>query len=277
MRKLFTLLILGMLLFIYGCETGNNGDIIISGTVEAREVRISSEVPGKVMQTLVSEGDTVKANQFLAQIDDLQYKIKLNAAEIKKAQIEVLLKDSERDFKKAKNLLSTKSISHEVFDKAELQLTINKLRLKEVEENIKLLKLYIAKSKINSPTSGKIYEKYIENGEVISAGSPLFLLYDLSNLYIKTYFPEKYLGFVKINQEIDLKIDSFPDKRFKGKIKFISNKAEFTPSTLQTEEQRIIQVYEVRIELIEENKYFKPGMFTTVIIPKNQHETDRNK
>ncbi|MCK4665157.1 efflux RND transporter periplasmic adaptor subunit [Candidatus Dependentiae bacterium] len=276
MRKLFTWLILVMLLFIYGCENGNNGDIVISGTVEVRDIRISSEVPGKVMELAVSEGDTVKSGQFLAQIDDLQYKIKLNAAEIKKAQLEVLLKDSARDFKKAKNLLKTNSIAKEIYDKAELQLTINKLRIKEIEENIKLLKLYIEKSRIFSPASGKIYEKYIETGEVISPGIPLFLLYDLKSLYIKTYIPEKYLGHISIKMEVDLKIDSFPEKIFKGKITFISNKPEFTPSTLQTEEQRISQVYEVRIELLEKTDHFKPGMFTTVIFPKLNNETNSN-
>ncbi|MDD3626799.1 MAG: efflux RND transporter periplasmic adaptor subunit [bacterium] len=259
-----------LILLIAGCAPGESNEIIVSGTVEVREIRISSELPGKVIDISANDGDSVEQDKVLVKLDDLQYKIQLNAAEIQKEQVIALLNDSELDYNRAKNLYQANSIPKEQFNKAELNFKINKLRLKEIEENIELLKLYISKTEIKTPVSGIIYEKYIEPGEVVAPGYPLFLLHDFKDFYIKTYIPEKYIGMVTTGDKVYLKIDSYPEKRFNGSVSFISNVPEFTPSTLQTEEQRVIQVYEIRIVPSDGIENFKPGLFTTVIFQKKK-------
>ncbi|HDS09408.1 MAG TPA: efflux RND transporter periplasmic adaptor subunit [Firmicutes bacterium] len=259
-----------MIVFLLGCTDNDNNEIIVSGTVEVKDIRISSELPGKVLNIYKREGEEVQEGEVLLKIEDLQYKIQMKAAEIQKEQVIALLNDSESDYKRAKNLFQANSISKEQYNKAELNFKINTLRLQEVEENISLLDLYLTKTEIFSPVTGVIYERYVEQGEVISPGFPLFFIHDLKDLYIKTYIQERYIGMVSIGDNVFLNIDAYPGKRFKGIVNYISSVPEFTPSTLQTEDQRVIQVYEVRVLPLEGWEHFKPGLFTTVIFQKKK-------
>ncbi len=122
-------------------------------------------------------------------------------------------------------------------------------------------KAVLDEMKVCSPTNGTITRKNAEIGEVIPAGFRLFIIYNLDKLYFEGYIPETKLGLVRIGQRGYVKVDSYPNRKFPVKVTFISSKAEFTPKEVQTKEERVKQVFKVKMRLIENPGHvLKPGM-----------------
>ncbi len=123
-----------------------------------------------------------------------------------------------------------------------------------------LIKKSIADSVLLSPASGIVTYKIIEAGEFIIPGSPLLTVADLANVHLEIYLPEKELGRIRLGQSAEVKIDSYPDRVFTGKVIFISPEAEFTPKNVQTKEERVKLVFRVKIEVPNPGYILKPGM-----------------
>ena len=117
-----------------------------------------------------------------------------------------------------------------------------------------------------SPCRGVVSERYVEVGELVSAGSMLFSIIDLQDIWIMAYVSERNLGKVKLGQSASVSIDSFPERAFPGKVVFISPEAEFTPKNIQTREERVKLVYGVKVRLQNAEEILKPGMPADVTI-----------
>ncbi len=127
-------------------------------------------------------------------------------------------------------------------------------KLKEVEAVIENLKIY-------SPINGVISEKLVNAGEVISPGAPIYTMYNLNKLYFEGYVPEKEIGLLHLGQRGFVKVDSYPKRKFPVVLTYISSKAEFTPKEVQTKEERVKEVFKVKLKLLENpNFVLKPGM-----------------
>ena len=113
---------------------------------------------------------------------------------------------------------------------------------------------------IYSPVSGVILRKNNEVGETIAAGVPVYTIGDLDNPWVKVYVKEDKLGLVKLGQSAEVKTDTFPDKKYEGKITYISSEAEFTPKNVQTQEERVKLVFGVKVSVKNINDELKPGM-----------------
>lgn len=100
---------------------------------------------------------------------------------------------------------------------------------------------------IRAPISGIITVKSVNPGEVVAAGTPLFSLVDLDDLYLKAYIPEKEIGKLRRGLPARIWIDALPDTPFEGTITFIASRAEFTPKEVQTPDERVKLVYAVKI------------------------------
>ena len=132
--------------------------------------------------------------------------------------------------------------------------------VEQADAGVKLSEIQLSKSTINSPINGNVIIKNFEQGENVVAGSPLFVIADISKVYLKVYIPVTQIGNIKVGQKATVKVDSFPDKSFEGTIKFISPKAEFTPKNVQTKEERVNQVFEVKIFIPNKEGLLKSGM-----------------
>ena len=121
----------------------------------------------------------------------------------------------------------------------------------------------IASCHIKAPITGTVLKKYIEPNELAFQGKPLFKMADLTNMYIKVYITEDMLSDVRLNQDVEIRIDSQKDKvkKFNGKVSWISPKAEFTPKMIQTKNERVNLVYAVKISFINDGsaKIGMPG------------------
>ena len=102
--------------------------------------------------------------------------------------------------------------------------------------------------------------KSAEAGEVVQVGSTVFMVANLKDIWLTAYINETDLGRVKLNQSVEVKTDTYPNKVYQGRISFISQEAEFTPKQIQTSEERVKLVYRIKIQVDNTDLELKPGM-----------------
>lgn len=111
-----------------------------------------------------------------------------------------------------------------------------------------------------SPVSGTVIDKVAESGEYTVNGSPVAVVVDLDNLYVKTYVEQTKVGAIKIGDRADIRVDSFPGQVFVGEVYFIASEAEFTPRNIQMDEHRSTMVYKVKVRVHNPGGLIKPGL-----------------
>ena len=139
-------------------------------------------------------------------------------------------------------------------------------RLNQTIANEDLIKKNIRDSYVVAPISGFVVEKYFEAGETVSPLSSLLKLSDLSVVKLKIYVSEEELGRVKLGQKADVTVDAYKNKKFEGRVIYISPEAEFTPKNIQTQDERTKLVFAVKIEIKNPDFDLKPGMPADAVV-----------
>ncbi len=121
----------------------------------------------------------------------------------------------------------------------------------------------IAELTIRSPVDGVVEALELQPGDLAPAGSPVLSIMDDSRLWVRAYVPENRLD-LKVGQQMETSVDSFPGRRFAAELTFISRQAEFTPSNVQTPEERVKQVFRIKVELREGLDELRAGMAADV-------------
>ena len=155
----------------------------------------------------------------------------------------------------------------------EVQATEKTLKVKEklyeadlkkaesLKGKVKEVEAVLENLKVTSPVNGVISEKLVEPGEVVGPGARLFTLYNLKELYFEGYVPESKVGLLHIGQKGYLKVDAYPKRKFPVILTYVSTRAEFTPKEVQTKEERVKEVFKVKLKLVENPGFvLKPGM-----------------
>jgi HlyD family secretion protein len=250
------------LAFFYFREKNLSSDdtLKVSGNIEATEIRLSFQTPGKIAERLVDEGYTVKKGQVLARLDkDELTKLKEQAqAKLVQAQSDYQLQQKEST--RVANLLKDDAVPVQDNDIAQTNLEVAQAKLLEAQHALELAVIRLNYADLNSPIDGFITVKSADVGEVLQAGSPVFTVVDLNDIWLTAYVEETELGRVRLNQPVNVKIDTYPDKIYKGRISFISEEAEFTPKQIQTTEERAKLVYRIKVDIANVNLELKPGM-----------------
>ncbi len=125
---------------------------------------------------------------------------------------------------------------------------------------VNLLKKNISDSYVTAPIDGFVVKKFVEAGESVAPLSSLVMMSNLNYVDLVIYIPETQLGKIKLGQEADVKVDSYPNKTFHGKVIYISPDAEFTPKNIQTQDERTKLVYAVKIHIHNPQYDLKDGM-----------------
>lgn len=125
---------------------------------------------------------------------------------------------------------------------------------------LEMAQVRLRDSTILAPLSAIVLTKRAEQGEVVNPGFPIVILIDPDDLWLRVFIPESEIGLVGIGQKAAVTVDSFPNRRFDGKVVEISSKAEFTPRTVQTKKERVNLVFGVKIRLDNSERLLKPGM-----------------
>lgn len=265
---------------LMGCQR-NTEDFDATGTFEATEVIVSAEASGKLIHFRADEGVQLTCGEEVGLIDTVQLhlqKMQLLAnrksvdtqrpdigkqiaatrqqiakAEQEKSRVERLLQSNAANRKQwddwnAEIALLNKQLEAQL---STLQKSTASLNEQSVSVAIQVAQVEdkLQKSRIISPISGTVLAKYTEAGELASVGKPLFKIADVENMYLRAYITSKQLAEVKLGQQVALYAD-FGDgerKPFEGTVTWISDKAEFTPKTILTDDERANQVYAIKI------------------------------
>jgi HlyD family secretion protein len=150
-------------------------------------------------------------------------------------------------------LYKSGSVSKQALDNAETNYRMAKAGYNQISATILNAVIY-------SPINGTVLDTNLEVGEMAFPGTPILTLADLTRPWMYVYVNEVKLGHVKLGQKAMISVDSFPDKKFSGNVITISNKAEFTPKTIQTKEERVKLVFAVKIAIDNPDMSLKPGM-----------------
>ena len=125
---------------------------------------------------------------------------------------------------------------------------------------LSLADIQLARTELRAPFAGVVVSRSVEPGEVVAAGREVLSIADLSVVDLKVFVGEPEIGKVRPGQPVDVKIDTFPDKTYAGRVAYISPQAEFTPKIIQTRKERVKLVYLVKISVPNPNAELKSGM-----------------
>jgi membrane fusion protein YbhG len=139
-------------------------------------------------------------------------------------------------------------------------IAISRATVHQAQENLRLSRINLDYTTLTAPAAGIISVRQAELGEVVAPGTPVATLADLDHMWLRAYVDETDLGRIRWGQEVTIRTDSFQGKTYKGRISFISPRAEFTPKSVQTFKERVTLVYRIKIDVDNPNHELKPGM-----------------
>ena len=289
------LLAAGLLPLLCACGKGNGFDA--TGTFEATEVIVSAEVNGRIMQYDVDEGSLLKAGQQVGYIDTTQLylqkmqltanarSVRSRAQDVSKQIASTREEIAKAQFEKRRNekLLASNASTQKQIDDLDSQIAVLEKKLAaqisslqnsntSITEESSALEIQVAaiedmirKSILSSPIDGTVLANYAQAGELAAPGKALFKVADTGNMYLRAYITSSQLADVKIGQKVKVFSDYGDDirKEYTGTVKWIADKAEFTPKTIQTKDERADLVYAVKIA-VPNDGYIKIGMYGEV-------------
>lgn len=267
MRIILGMSFLSMLFLIVGCGYKKADQRIeATGTVEMTETTVNSKSNGRIVAILADEGQGVKAGDLLAELDHEELDAQIAAV---KSNLDVAIANYEAartDLARYRQLYQAQQISASQFDQAVTKNDVTKAQVSQAKANLALLHVQLKNVQIFAPADGILSEKLIENGEVIASGASLFTLLDYEKPWVKVYLPLKEVSKVRLNDKAYITLDAFPNRKFWGRISFISNEAEFTPKDFLSKEERVKQVFAVKVQLANKDNILKAGLPVDVAI-----------
>jgi len=148
----------------------------------------------------------------------------------------------------------------------EQEVAARKADIARSEAQVKILDTQLSDRILVAPMDAVVLSKSAEVGEVLAAGAPVITLGDLAHPWVRGYVPETEIGRVKLGQAAEISTDSFPGRKYSGRITFISSQAEFTPKTIQTQDERVKLVYRIKVEVDNPNQELKDNMPVDAVI-----------
>lgn len=147
--------------------------------------------------------------------------------------------------------------------------------IEQAKASLAVIETQLKDAIAKSPVDGVVLVKSAEAGEVLAAGTTIVTIADLAHPWLRGYVGQLYQGRVQIGAPVEVVTDSFPDRRFQGRLSFLASEAEFTPKQIQTEEERVKLVYRVKIDLENPDGVLKANMPADAYIPLLPAEANR--
>ncbi len=277
---------------------GNNEkEYDATGTFETTETTVFAEQSGRLMAFSVNEGDETDASVEVGLIDTTQIWLKIQQLDATKkvynsqkpdmeAQIattqQQLLK-AQQEEQRYKELVTDGAAPSKMLDDASSNVKVLQKQLAAqqsalatstrsldkqsdmVDVQVRQLRDQLRKCHIVTPAKGTVLEKYVERGEFVAAGKPLFKIGDTQNMYMRAYVTYVQLQHIKLGQKVKVFADygDGQKKEYEGVVSWISSRSEFTPKTILTDDDRADLVYAVKIA-IKNDGYAKIGMYGEV-------------
>ena len=276
--KVLGALAASMLALLAGCNRQSNA---VSGTIEVDEVHVASRSAGRVEKIFAWEGDSLKANTPIVQLEasELKARRSLAAAQINTAEHDVEAQSAQLEFLKAdaqrqQDLLKRNTVSPSEAERAmsaakaqEKNIAAARARVEQALAQLADMDSQIQEMKIVAPTDSILEVLSVKVGDVLPANHEVATLILPERLWVRVYVPEPWLGLIKLNDTVRVRVDSHPGRDFSGVVEQINRKAEFTPRNVQTVEDRIKQVFGVKIRLENKEDALRAGMSADIFFP----------
>ena len=285
-------------LFLSACHN-QKSEVIGSGSFEATEVLVSSEVNGRVLEWKIEEGSTIQQGEQVGLVDTTQLFLQReallrsgkgvranqpNIATQTKA-LEVKLEELQSNRDRTARLLKAGVATQKQLDDldsgiaaVESQLSAARSTLSNqssqitaqssaIDIQVAQVDDLIERSKIAAPISGTVLANYIHRGELAGQGHPLFRVGNLETLFLRAYVQNDQLGTLHLGDEVKVQVDGENGEKrsYPGKISWISSRAEFTPKTVQTDDERSNLVYAIKVRVPNSDGTLRIGMYGEVV------------
>lgn len=285
--------------------SGEKNEFDATGVFEATEVVVSAEQTGKLLTFDVTEGCKVDAGVEVGLVDTVQLYLKARQMgatklvysaqmpEVQKqlASLKQQLEKARQEEARFASLVKEGAANQKVLDDASSQVAVlqkqvdalqstlqnstNSLSAQMNTAEVQQLQVLdqLQKCHISSPISGVVLEKYAERGEFTAVGKPLFKVADINNIYLRAYITADQLTGLKLGQKVKVYADQGKDERkeYDGTLTWIADKAEFTPKTIQTRNERANLVYAIKVSVKNEG-LIKMGMYGEVAFSEVKSE-----
>lgn len=279
--------------------SGSKNEFDATGTFEATEITVSAEQNGRLLRFDITEGMQLKALQQVGLIDTVQLALQARAlgatkesianqrpdltkqiaatrqqlmkAEMEQQRFENLVKDHAANQKQLDDAISAVNVLKKQLEAqvSALNNTTQSLNSQMNATDIQRLQVLdqLQKCHISTPIAGTVLSKYMEPGEFVTIGKPLFKMADIENMYLRAYITSSQLARVKIGQDMKVFADfgGGDRKEYHGVVTWISEHSEFTPKTILTNDERADLVYAVKIA-VKNDGFIKIGMYGEVKI-----------
>lgn len=287
-----------------GCKPEHNSNSV-SGTIETDETRVASRYGGRVEKILAQEGDALASGQVIVELDaaELRPRRNLLAAQLAEAEAgprkeeiatvkaeweaQVAELDLARtDRKRADELFTDQTISETERDRAvthertlersvaaansryELLLAGTRPeRIAQALAQLAELDTQLREMKILTPTNCVLEVLSVKVGDVLAPNQPVATLLLTNHIWVRVFVPEPWLGHIKLDDTVKVRVDSFPGKDFPGMVEQIAREAEFTPRNVQTVGERVKQVFGVKVRLDNPEGQLRAGMAADLVFP----------
>jgi HlyD family secretion protein len=280
----------------------------VSGTIETDETRLASRYGGRVAEIFIHEGDNVSSNQLILRLEATELfarrdQLAAQLAEWKngprkeelataKAEMEAIAADLEfarSEERRTAQLANTGAIAATERDRAvsrantvDKNLAASKSRyelllagtrperIAQAEAQLAEVQTQIKELEVRAPAPAVVETLHVKLGDVLAPNTPVVTLLYASHLWVRVYVPATWLGHLHLSDKVRVQVDSFPGKNFEGEIEQIARSAEFTPRNVQTQEDRVKQVFGIKVRLPGDNPDLRAGMSADVYfnVPK---------
>lgn len=296
MKAVNTIWTIGLAMVLASCgdkEQKNDA----TGVFEATETTIAAEQSGTLMAFGVCEGDEIAAGKEVGLIDTTQIWLKIKQMGVTKqvyqsqkpdmeVQIAVTrqqLDKAKQEQKRYKELVSDGASPSKMLDDATSQVELLEKQLKAqvstlntqlstlnsqlstTDVQVSQLMDQLRKCHVIAPVKGTVLEKYVEKGEFVAIGKPLFKMADTKSMFIRAYVTSAQLKNIRVGQKANVFADygNGQKKEYEGVVSWISSRSEFTPKTILTDDERADQVYALKVA-VKNDGYIKIGMYGEV-------------
>ena len=268
-----------------------------TGTFEATEITVSAEQSGTLMRFDVREGDEIALGKEVGLVDTTQLWLKIQQMDATKTVYRSQKPDMEKqiaatrqqlakarqDEQRYRELVADGAAPSKMLDDAASQVAVLQKQLdaqistlntqlstldsqlSTVDVQVSQLRDQLQKCHIQTPVKGTILEKYVEQGEFVAVGKPLFKMADTEQMFIRAYVTSAQLQNIKVGQKAEVFADygNGQKKAYEGTVTWISSRSEFTPKTILTDDERADLVYALKVA-VKNDGYIKIGMYGEV-------------
>jgi multidrug resistance efflux pump len=276
-----------------------------SGTIEVDEARLASRYGGRVEEILAREGDGVTTGQLLVRLSAAELTsrhaqtaalLEESKAGARKEELAAAMNEwqavvAELEFAKSEQKRITELFEGKAVPESERDRAVTRVasleksvaaaksrydllvagtrreRVAQVEAQLAEIETQMREMQILAPTNAVLEVLHVKVGDVPGPNQPVATLLLTNHLWVRVYVPEPWLGFIKLGQQVRVKVDSFPDRDFPGEVEQIARAAEFTPRNVQTVSDRVKQVFGVKVRLPTASEFLRAGMAADVYFP----------